>query len=86
MRFTDWLKAQPRGSMARLERESGISHTTGFRLVNGCRVTNFEIATRVSAATGGQVSIAELCDLSLPTTVPLKRKRRRRLRVTKEAA
>lgn len=70
MRFPEWYASQPRGTGQRLVRELNIGTTTIHRLNQGGLVTAYELASKISAATGGAVSIEELC------VAPKKGKRR----------
>lgn len=59
--FKAWLGKQPRGTIARLVREVPVSHTTLWNLRKGGRVDSYDLACRLSAATGGAVTAATLC-------------------------
>jgi hypothetical protein len=62
MTFAEWVKDQPYGVMKRLEREHGFGYQTLSRVKRGERLKRYDIARRLSAATGGAVSIADLCE------------------------
>ncbi len=62
MRLREWLATQPKGTQARLVRETGLGETTVHLASCGRRVGRYETARKISEATGGAVSIAELCE------------------------
>ena len=62
MRMPDYIKDKPRGEMARLSRESGLAYGTVLNVCNGELLKTYETAKKLSEATGGVVSIAELCE------------------------
>lgn len=62
MTFDEWARLQPRGTMMGLVRAGITSNTTIHRLRRGGRVQSYELARRISDATGGAVSIAALCE------------------------
>jgi DNA-binding transcriptional regulator YdaS (Cro superfamily) len=66
MDFPTWLRSQPRGTAKRLERETGVGSTTIQRCMQRIPAGP-GVALRLSAATGGAVSPAEL---SFPPPVP----------------
>lgn len=61
MDFPTWAKAQPHGTLKRIEREHSVGYMTLYRLKNGGRLDSYDLAARISKATGGEVSIDELC-------------------------
>lgn len=61
MDFRTWAEAQPHGTLKRIERETGVAYTTLHRLKRGDRLDSYALAERVSRATGGEVSIDDLC-------------------------
>lgn len=61
MDFKTWAEAQSHGVLKRIERETGVGYTTLHRLKRGDRLDSYALAEKVSEATGGEVSIAELC-------------------------
>jgi hypothetical protein len=62
MTLTEHLAAAKRGECARLARVSGLDYTTIWRIAHrGYRLVNYTKARSLSDATGGAVSIAELC-------------------------
>lgn len=75
MDLAAYVKLKGTGEMTRLHRESGVSYATIHRLSKkGHRLSHYDSAKRLSEATGGVVSIAELCE------APKLRKRRRVVR------
>lgn len=66
MRFSEWAKQQPRGALKRIEREHGVGYTTLARLVAGETLSNYAVAKKISDATGGQVSVADICEPLAP--------------------
>ena len=79
MRLRTWIKAAGHGAIAELARQAGVSQSFLSTLVNDRRaVKHYGTAARISAATGGAVSIDELCKLPPPKRRPaMKRKRKR---------
>lgn len=61
MDFPTWAALQPHGTLKRIERETRIGYTTLHRLKRGDRLDSYQLAERVSRATGGAVSIDDLC-------------------------
>ena len=71
MRLREWVKAEGHGAIAELARRAGVSASFLSTLVSEKRVViEYPTAQRISDATGGAVSIEELCTA--------KRQRRRR--------
>lgn len=62
MRFSEWAKRQPRGVLKRIEREQGVGYNTLSRLMRGETLANYVVAKKISDATDGEVSVAELCE------------------------
>lgn len=62
MRFSEWLAAQPHGTTMRLCRETGLALRTLYNVRDGVNVPTYATAKRISDATNGAVSIAELCE------------------------
>lgn len=60
--FKAWYEKQPRGTAARFDREGIAGHTTIHKLRHGGLLRDYAQAKRVSAATGGVVSIQDLCE------------------------
>jgi hypothetical protein len=66
MTFAEWIQAQPRGTMKRLEREIRIGYSTLHKLKGGAGIARYAVAQRLSDATGGLVSIDEICNPRRP--------------------
>lgn len=62
MRFPEWVQSQEKGALKRIEREVGVGYTTLMRLNAGETITRYDVAKRISDATGGEVTVDELCD------------------------
>lgn len=62
MTFAEWVKDQPYGVLKRLERQHGFGYQTLARVKRGELLKRYDIAKHLSEATGGAVSIAELCE------------------------
>lgn len=58
MRLADWCAARGRGEVKRLSAVTGLSYTTLWRGLR--RPVQGKTAEKISAATGGEVTIAEL--------------------------
>lgn len=68
MTLAEYLETRPRkrGELRRLAQESGLDYSTVWRIARrGDRLDSYSKAKRLSAATGGAVSIADLCDVDL---------------------
>lgn len=61
MDFPTWVSGQPRGVLKRIEREANAGYSTLNRLMRGERLDSYGLASRISEATGGEVTIDELC-------------------------
>lgn len=72
MRLGQWVKQQGVGELTRLRRETGVAYTTIHLLAHDHHPATYAVAVKLSDATGGAVSVAELCEL------PRKRLRRAR--------
>jgi hypothetical protein len=66
MRFPDWVEAQEKGALKRIERETGVGYTTLMRLRAGEAISRYDVAEKISKATGGAVSIQEICKAPKP--------------------
>lgn len=75
MRLGEWIDTQPRGAKAKLARDAQVQFNTILYLIAGKHVPSFETARAVSAATGGIVTIEELCTRT--AAKPSSRARRR---------
>ncbi|MCC7542380.1 MAG: hypothetical protein IT379_39545 [Deltaproteobacteria bacterium] len=62
MRFPEWVDSQGHGVMTRIQRDTGVGYTTLMRARRGELIGEYATAKRISEATGGAVSIAELCE------------------------
>lgn len=61
MQLSEWLSIKG-WTLKRLERESGVSYTTLHYLKTGrIHIHRYDIAERISQATGGRVTIKDLC-------------------------
>lgn len=76
MDLDKYIRTQPYGTKARIAREAGVFYTTVHDIQRGQKA-RYETAKRISAATNGAVSIAELCDPA-PKAKRTKTKRARR--------
>lgn len=62
MRLFQWVSKQAgKGALTRLQLQSGVAYTTIHKIYKG-RPARYETAVKLSACTGGAVSIAELCE------------------------
>jgi len=62
MRLADWIEREGRGAISRLVRETGCAASTFHTHINGKPIAEYQTAKRISEATGGEVSIEELCE------------------------
>lgn len=61
MYLSEYVTREGRGALSRIQRETGLAYTTVFRAARGRAIKKYEVARRISAATGGAVSVEELC-------------------------
>jgi hypothetical protein len=61
MKLREWVKQHGRGELTRLRAASGVGWASLWRAKRGVAVS-YAIAKKISLATNGAVSIAELCD------------------------
>lgn len=61
MRFAKWYENAPKGTYRRLHFDLGIASATIFKLRQGDVIDSYALASLISEATGGEVSVAELC-------------------------
>lgn len=70
MDLKTWVKTSGRGSLKYLSDKTGLSYSTIHRAFRGHMVM-YQTALRLSAATDGAVTVAELCDPgAVPSTDP----------------
>lgn len=63
MQLSEWCAIKGRGEMSRLARETRLAYSTVFEAAkNGKPIVEYATAKKISDATGGEVSIAELCE------------------------
>jgi len=62
MRLHDWIEREGPGALSRLMRATGLAYSTVTYIARGRKCPRYETAKRISEATGGEVSIPELCD------------------------
>jgi hypothetical protein len=71
MRLADWCKQQGHGEKTRLSNTTGVGFNIILYLVARRRAATYRIAKKISDATGGAVTIDELCK---PVVLRSKRK------------
>jgi hypothetical protein len=81
MRLAQWVKEQGRGELARLQRVTGLSYPTVHAIYSGTQTPGYATAVKISRATGGVVTVAELCEVA-----PLPRRKRNKRGKRSEAA
>jgi hypothetical protein len=64
MHLDDYIARHGHGTKARLSRQTGLDYTTIFKAAQRRPVRRYDTARRISEATDGEVSIAELCEPS----------------------
>ena len=64
MHLRDWVRQQvpSRGALTRLQEVTGLAYSTIHAAFRGEPVRLYETARKISEATHGQVSVAELCE------------------------
>ena len=60
MKFATWYQREPRGTYKRLH-DLGVGSATIYKLRKGGTIDSYALAALISEATGGEVSIDELC-------------------------
>ena len=61
MNFASWYKKQPKGTYKRLHFDLGVASATVYKLRKGGTIDSYALASLISEATGGEVSVQELC-------------------------
>ena len=61
MRLSTWIALQGRGSIAALARATGKRYHTIHALARGATRATYQTALLIQKATGGLVTVAELC-------------------------
>lgn len=61
MRLAAWVAIQGHGSITWLSKATGKRYATIHALVRGASRATYETARLIEDATGGQVTVAELC-------------------------
>ena len=72
MLLGDYIKKHGYGTMRLLANDSGVSYVTVRNATRGMLIKHYDVAKALSKATGGVVSIPELCE----TVEELLKKRR----------
>lgn len=78
MTLDQWLSSRPRGALKQLEFAASVGNVTLHKARRGVPLSRYAVAKRISEATGGAVSIAELCEPDSFKPKRRKAKRRRR--------
>jgi hypothetical protein len=61
MLLEQWVDQAGPGAIVRLQHQTGLSYTAVHKAVRRQSSPDYETARRISEATGGKVSIAEIC-------------------------
>lgn len=77
MRLKQWVEREGRGEIMRLMRVTGLSYQAVHAIAHG-RKSSYDSAERISKATDGAVSIAELCEAVPAAAAPPPRVKRKR--------
>lgn len=64
MQLRDWLEQQPAGVITRLHHDTKLACSTIHKIKRGTMVPSYRVAKILSDATGGEVTIADLCEPS----------------------
>jgi len=78
MKLHQWVEAQPIGELTRLHLRTGIAYATIHKVYRGKRAS-YRTAVKLSACTGGSVSVAELCEPLPASAQPADLRKRPRL-------
>ncbi len=61
MQLSHWIKREGRGAITRICRESGVAYSTIYTAYRGQRIGRYATAKAISDATGGEVTVEDLC-------------------------
>jgi DNA-binding transcriptional regulator YdaS (Cro superfamily) len=86
MRLATWVAQQGRGELTRLRRVTGLSYPTVHAVYSGTQTPTYETAVKISRATGGVVTVAELCEPAESPPAPRRNAKRSRRRTRPKAA
>lgn len=92
MTLHDYIEAQGAGTISRLMRTTGCAATTLHGVLDGAPIARYELAKRIADATGGAVTVHELCDRDLVLADakrhgrPYKKPKKARTKVAKKPA
>jgi hypothetical protein len=70
MTLADWVKEAGRGAMSRLSQSTGVAYSTVHNAVKGQLIKQYDVAKKLSEATDGKVTIAELCEAQAAPAAP----------------
>lgn len=70
MRLQQWLEQEGRGEVSRLVRVANVAASTIYDHLGGKPIRLYDVAKRISDATGGTVSIPDLCEEPQQQTGP----------------
>lgn len=62
MTLDEYVRMRGRGTLTDLCKAADVSYTTLHKIKGGMRLKRWDIAKRISEATLGEVSVAELCE------------------------
>ena len=65
--LSEWIDSKGRGEVSRLTRVTGLAYTTIMYARDGRKRVGYETAKAISDATGGKVSIADICESAVRT-------------------
>lgn len=68
MTLREYIDAHGHGTIMRLVREAGVAASTIYDHLHGKPIRSYPTAERIAAATGGAVTITDLC--ATPPVVP----------------
>jgi DNA-binding transcriptional regulator YdaS (Cro superfamily) len=66
MLLATWAALRGWGALSWLARESGVTYPTVHAIARGARRASYKTAIKLSEATGGAVTVAELCESPQP--------------------
>jgi hypothetical protein len=72
MRLREYIDTAGHGEISRIVRAAGVAASTLHDVLNGKPIRRYETAKKIAAATGGKVTVEELCEAPAK---PAKRKR-----------
>lgn len=62
--MSEWVQRRGRGAITHIFRASGVAYSTVYAAAKGQRIKRYDTARAISDATGGEVTVEDLCGSS----------------------